>query len=332
MKDVNVYGSICDQDVIGLLQELFESYGYKLRDVDGKIHATLTTAVETPWVHIKPAYRSNGHNFDCYIWHKIQFNAISMKLKEPFVPSECQKCWKLVVRPHTIVELFELENLERQLNRPSKCGIEVRNTVPALYGGYFYNESKEEGLNCYDIVYEAMSHNEILKPLLDIVDEEGRTKNLLLKRGCTEFEHLCGDSKNWKVTPEQLRLEALMTRYVVTDDVDRKQPDILINHVHRRWIEFAYQNADPTYKYLTGGNPLFPDYRTYHQEEKRNGKERKNDSKDNDRDSSSTDNRGDHKKSSKSNKAGTKSRNAGGVKRDKAGKFAKTKGKTKGKK
>ena len=220
-----------------------------------------------------------------------------------------------------MVQLFELEMLQRQLNLPSKCGIEKRAHVHGLYGGYFYNESKEEGVSCYNIVYAAMSQNEILRPLLDFVDEEGRTQNLLLKRACTEFEHLCGDSSKWEVTQEQLAIESLVNRYVVADDFERIQPEILVRHVRRTWIEFAYQWADPTYAQLTGGEPLYPHYVTYHQEEKRNenGKERKTSNNENDTESGAVDNKRHCEKGSNGRAEKT-------AKRDKKGRYTKKRG------
>ncbi|KKL67647.1 hypothetical protein LCGC14_2132920, partial [marine sediment metagenome] len=50
----------------------------------------------------------------------------------------------------------------------------------------------------------------------------------------------------------------------VKDDVERSQPEHLVRHIHRKWIEFAYKNGDETYKHFTNGKPLYPAYRTYH--------------------------------------------------------------------
>jgi len=155
-----------------------------------------------------------------------------------------------------------------QLDRPSKCGLELRDRVFGHYGGYWYNESLDEGRRCYQLVYDTVKKNDLLAPLLDEVDEHGRTKWLLLKRGCTEFEHACGDSAEWKIVPEQLQIEALVNHYVVGDDQYRQQPEHLKRHVHRRWIDYAFENADPTVFKFTGGKPLYPAYRTYHQPEK----------------------------------------------------------------
>jgi len=259
------YDIMAGTDIIEMLHDLFNTFNYKLRDEDGKIDGSLSQAIDTPWVHVKPAVRSDGRPFDCYRWHKIMFNMISLKSGQPWVPSECHQCWKVVVRPQTVEQLFEVERMMCEMNRPSKCGLELRDRVFGHYGGYWYNESLEEGRECYQAAYDEMKKRPLLATLLDEVDDDGRTKWLLLKRGCTEFEHACGDSAKWAITPEQKTIEALVNYYVVGDDMIREQPEHLKRHVRKRWIEYAFENADPTVFKFTNGKPLYPAYRTYHQ-------------------------------------------------------------------
>jgi len=128
------YDLLAGSDVIDLLHELFDKYNYKLRDEDGKITGKLSQAIDTPWIHIKPAIRSDGKPYDCYKWHKIMFNQISQKSKKPWVPSECHQCWKVVVRPQTLEQLFGVEQMMYALDRPSKCGLRPRDLV---FGHYF---------------------------------------------------------------------------------------------------------------------------------------------------------------------------------------------------
>lgn len=257
------YDHLKANDIILALEDLLTRAGWRLRKVDGKLHIKdVQIARETPWIH-----QRHAPGFDCGLWHQVTFNFISSKLPEGqrFVPRHCQSCWKVVVKPRTLQQLFNLLEIEKRLDRPSKCGIEPRPSVPGLYGGYFYNKSIEEGLACYDIVKQALAENEWMAPLLDEVDDDGRTTRIILKRGCTEFEHLIGDSANWKITPEQNAIEDIVDRWVVSDNQELKQPENLIWNIKRRWIEFAWQNGDPTYALYTGGKPLYPAYRTYHQ-------------------------------------------------------------------
>jgi hypothetical protein len=205
------------------------------------------------------------------LWHQIIFDLISLKqpAEKQFVPRNCLSCWKVVVKPRTLEQLFHLLELQKASGRPSKCGIEPRESVNGLYGGYFYNRSIDAGLECYYAVSEMMTADTVLAPLLDEVDDDGKTTRLILKRACTEFEHAVGPSDKWpedynSVSPEQAAIEDIVERWVATDDVVRAQPENVKWNVMRRWIEWAWMHGDPTYAKFTGGKPLYPPYVTYH--------------------------------------------------------------------
>jgi len=237
------YLSISKSDIISKLRQYLEQGRFFLRD-DGKLDHKTRLTHNTPWIHIKQA-----RNRNCGLYH-VYHEAFG------FVHSRCQECWKVVVRPRTLSELYKLLLLEEALNLPSKCGIEKRDTVCGLYGGYFYNDSKEEGLECYKLVRANVDKN--ISP--DVV--------VLLKRGCTEFEigGNGGPSDKWEVTKEQAEIEFLLNDLVVQDVMKMPQPEHLKESVFRSWIHWAYAGGDMTYKEFTKGEPLFPQYVTYHEE------------------------------------------------------------------
>lgn len=237
-------------DIVEHLRPLWQNSGFKLR-LDGKFEGSPKSAVEGPWHYIKSRWE-----FDCFTWHHVIFEYFGKTrlLGVPFVPSECQQCFKVVVRPQTVKQLFLLEQLQIKMDRPCKCGIEVRDTVHGNYGGYFYCKGVEEGLIRYKEVRAAINETEGL----------GWEVPVILKRACTEFELACGPSDKWQVTPEQMKLEEMVNRYLVKDDVVRNQPEHVVLHIHRKWIEFAYARGDSTYAEFTNGNPLFPAPVTYH--------------------------------------------------------------------
>lgn len=262
---MNPYDHFKSYDIVGLLKPLLDGGNFHLRPEDGKLKPTqIAISRDTPWIHVK-----HTAGFNCGLWHQITFNTVVMGLppEQRFVPRHCQSCWKVVVKPHTLQQLFNLLELQKKLDRPSKCGIETRDSVSELYGGYFYNKSFQAGMECYDIVKAGMLENEFLAPLLDEVDGYGRTLRIILKRGCTEYEHTVGDSSKWNVTPEQEFIEDLIDTYFVDENLSLTQPEHVVWNIKRRWIEWAYKNGDKTYLRYTGGKPMYPAYVTYHQPE-----------------------------------------------------------------
>ena len=165
----------------------------------------------------------------------------------------CHNCFKVVIRPPTLRSLFALMDLQKRMGRPSKCGIEIRDTVFGLYGGYFYNWGLDAGLECYEAVRAA----------IDAEPELGPDVPIILKRACTEFEMLCGPSDKWEISEKQIELESLVNRWFVRDIKHRTQPEHAIANVHRKWIEWAYACGDPTYAEYTNGKPVHPPVVTY---------------------------------------------------------------------
>lgn len=276
--DQSLYHSLKSRDVISLLWPLLESNSFKARVPDGKLEPLIEGIMpQTPWLHTN----ENKLEFHCRLWHNITFEIVSRRLPEEyqFVPRGCQGCWKVVIKPETLEQLFAILDIQKRLDRTSKCGIEERETVPGLYGAYFFNKSLEEGLDCYLDVKAELKCLEIFRPLLDEVDQDGRTKRIILKHGCTEMEHAIGPSDQWKVTETQAVLEDLIEQYVALDPSNGGQPPHIIDHVKCRWIEWAAGNGDSTYLKYTD-QPLSPDssavkrvkgnipeYVTYHQPE-----------------------------------------------------------------
>jgi len=246
------YQRVNDEDIVAKLLPLLRQGGMILRPADGKLMVeSPKMAYETPWHHV-----NHDPFLDCNTWHSIIFNFLSQELPPGrcFAPSACHQCWKVVVRPPTLKKLFALLVLQQRLGRPSKCGIETREYVHGLYGGYFYNRSLEAGLECYKLVRDEVNKD----------PELGEDIPVILKRGCTEFEKGAGPSSEWTITAEQIKLESLVNKYVVRNALMWEQPQHLIAHVHNLWIKWAYMNGDSTYKEYTGGKPLQRPVVTYH--------------------------------------------------------------------
>lgn len=251
---LSLYEWLKGHDALTWLEPLWASGNWFLNG-DGKLEPMRTqVAIDTPWVHHNHIDRQ-----DCFLGNLI-FNTVSKRMKEffadgaPFVPSGCQNCFKVVVRPKTLLQLFALDELQEALGHPSKCGIEVRESVGGLYGGYFYNQGLEEGRECYEKVRQAIDTDRYLGSIVPVI----------LKRACTEMEHAVGPSDKWEITEEHEIMERIIIEHLVIEPDLKKQPDAVIWRTKRKWIEWAYAHGDVTYKHFTDDKPIIPEYITYH--------------------------------------------------------------------
>jgi len=226
--------------------------GYHLRQEDGKFVPNFpSTSKDAPWAYVKIHPRLR-----CDVYHWVIFKQLG------FIPSVCRNCWKVVVMPRNVVELFDLYELQREMGVPCKCGIEKRRTDTRLYGGYFYCQGKEEGLERYKQVREAVDKH--LSP----------ETNVILKRYCSEYEIGDGEKKGLGPSdelPDQTPEEKWMEDYVLDNfpsvGFGNPSPDHILANTMMEWIHWAFMHGDPTYKEFTGGNPLFPSAVTYHEKE-----------------------------------------------------------------
>lgn len=219
--------------------------GFTLDPTTGKIRKMIDSMdVESPWIHIRQA----GDRY-CQLQRHF-FHAFKR------IPSRCMRCWKVVVAPDKVTQLFRLKDLLLQIDRDSKCGTENRVFVPRNYGGYLYNNTKEEGLQTYKLVREAV--NDVISP--DV--------NVTLKRYCTEYELQKGPSKAYNRPKDTDHWEKLFWDIFEKEQDYAPQSEELRRHIMRKWIDFAWSVGDMSVLELTNGEPMYPPCDTYHDEVK----------------------------------------------------------------
>jgi len=190
---MGIYEEILSRDIISKLGPAMGGAGYQIDVETGLLTCPEYIGYEIPWIVTKPP-----KGMHCRMLFSILFKIFGKELGAP--PIRCQSCWKVVVKPKTVVDLMKLMWLQEGFKDDDriygcKCGIEKRTYVNGLYGGYFYNRTLEEGHECYEIVKDA-------------VDEQlGDDTKVILKRGCTEFEMQYGDSQDWKIGERQQHFE-----------------------------------------------------------------------------------------------------------------------------
>lgn len=220
----------------------------------GKMRMVLTKYV-LAWYHVKLFKR------DCLYWHSVM-NLPFLGKGKSFVPTACMDCWKVVARPRNFDEAMRTLEIMKDLRLMSKIGTEQRNTVPALWGAYFYNNTKREGLDCYQEVYAALRD-----PIFGDVPEDELDKVLLLKRGCTEYEQgVNGPSNTWQPFPGQENLEKYLKSRIEIMQANEGQSDFLKEMVLENWKPWAHSRGDLSYVPYNEGKRLTPEYVTYHHE------------------------------------------------------------------
>lgn len=240
--------------------------GFLIRPSDNKIAPSIRTkAANVPWVYVRPDTSKN-----CSYWHHVVFETFDL------FPVGCLNCWKVVVRPRNIKELFMLHEYQDNIYKGHcKCGIEVREYVHGNYGGYFYNNSLREGLACYKKVRADISH--YISPDIPVI----------LKRACTEYELKYGDSSKWEEVLTSGKMinkdngdiitipnldETLLKLEFISMNIDlgeeevndaaegcvMHQPGFVKVSVMISWIKHAYAIGDPVaLEFNEGGKPLY---------------------------------------------------------------------------
>lgn len=223
--------------------DILEKFAFLLKKgsmtirADGKIDLRTAIPYDSVWVHT---------NIDSGRMCTMYSDIIRNYLK--FIHTRCFSCWKVVSRPRTVSELFECFEIQNDMGLHSKSGIEVRDHVEANYGQYWYNDSLEQGLECKE---------KVIKALPDGVP-------VFLKRGCTEFEIMFGDSDTWKLQPKQLEREKLLADLIVIPfDPSQNWPWYVHLNTQRKWVRFAAARGDMTYLEKTDGKHINTHYRRY---------------------------------------------------------------------
>lgn len=176
-----------------------------------------------------------------------------------FIPQTCHHCFKIVVRPENLRDLFKLREIQKKLDRPSKCGIEEREHVHALYGGYWYCPVSE-GLKGARELYHTVR--------AEVDASLGKETSVILKRGCTEMEALHGPSDRWTYTAANAQQEMHLDGLYEIKRRENVQPAYMESRTIRHWIEWAFKHGDETYLEYTDG-PLIPPVVTYHDSDHR---------------------------------------------------------------
>ena len=247
-------GEIAKRDWIGIFSGM-SALGFNWDPTTSTLKQMASVPVmqsNTPWCH---AASSPGKH--CALDHNIIFN--NFRIIHP----RCMACWKVCMTIENFDHLRQVEKLQIEQMKEAKCGIEMRDYTPKHYGAYWYAGSLDEGKERYE---------EVVKDIGEIFGKEYAERNIILKRGCTEYEFVKGPSPFWHNTVEEERSLEVIESFVQTMRSNAQQNNMIKDHVRLRQALWAHSNGDMTYVPYNGGKKLFPDYVSYHKEDLNNWK------------------------------------------------------------
>ena len=171
------------------------------------------------------------------------------------IPQYCFNCYKVLIEPRSVVELFKLLMLFEKIKLPHdntrKCICESRDFCSGTYKGFIYCRGMEEARAVLIIARELVSEN--ISPDISIK----------LKRGCSEFEHAYPKygrimpgkvamkyKKQWKDKENYVDANAAFsTTEVDTGAFTYKPSDVF---VMRYWLGYAATIGDMSYLQIAG--------------------------------------------------------------------------------
>jgi hypothetical protein len=185
--------------------------------------------LDSPWIF----GRECGER-ECKRWHKIYFEKFGI------LPRGCMHCWKIVVRPKNLDELFELEKLQQKMKDwiPCKCGVDLRQTetYKGIHLGFFY-------CPLGDLPKAKELYKEVRNKVRGALALD---TPVILKRGCTEMENHFGPSHLWTYPLQMRAMEGLLDTCIDVVAPLMEQTEMLKNHIRAFWIIYSHRNRDKT--------------------------------------------------------------------------------------
>jgi len=229
-----------------LLQFMQKDQGYHL-SFDGVIKPKQDQPQKIlgfPWVFSG----EDGGKMICPLWQTLYWNVFQI------IPSHCiSSCWKVVIIPNSVKELFEANQFLDDYNLTSKTGLDMRPYTFGMYKAFIYCDNEKTAGT-----YEKHAKGELTGC------------RIFKKKGCTEFENKAR-SDTWEPGQYQHLFEKALQQ-----DVDHGyfgfgkerlekfyQPPWGKDIIKLHWAQSAYASGDPNWKHtpysefvVTSKNPV----------------------------------------------------------------------------
>ena len=185
-------------------------------------------------------------NLNCERHKKIFF-------EQNVIPEYCFSCFKILIKPESILELIKVyiifDNLNLPLKNERKCMIELRDNVEGIYKAFIYCKTIEECTEILDEIKKLIKKN------------IGKNLNVEIKRGCSEYSKKFKSYKNlkelykynldWKKIEKEYDLRYPYLKDDFSDKIVKKGSSIRDVLTMRNWVYFAFLNKDKTYNLVS---------------------------------------------------------------------------------
>ncbi len=219
--------------------------GRLIREADGRYRLNLDDAVSGLLSSDTPTLATQGtFSAPCHFLNAALFTIV---YGEAQVPYGCRACYKIWVRPATLRALFALKDVLDATPYSSKIKVEALNPVsPNVYLGIVYGGDLDETRAAYDVLRAAIT----AAPGL------GADVPMEIRRGCQNYERLCGPSDGYTFDPALGSVEAALAEHFVEAPPSPRPKTQRDAAARLRMVQIAHQLGDETYKDFTGGKPL----------------------------------------------------------------------------
>lgn len=229
---MNMYRELMGKALLGPVMEDLRSLRLQLinnKIVDGKLTLLDITNL---WI-----FAGVDKTRLCKLWKDIYFQRYG------FISRNCFSCWKIVCRFDRIVDLFKVEEFQKELNliKPDryvgKCGVETRTYCSwgGKYAAFWYAP-----LSKTNTLSEARNIAQEIQAGLIKINPKLKVK---LKRGCTEMELRFGPSSKWIYEDEKHEFEDRLDNLfnIAQSNEDSEE----LNCMKRKlWLDQAFANGD----------------------------------------------------------------------------------------
>ena len=204
-------------------------------------------------------YRRNEINLNCDR-HFDVFNNFNV------IPKYCFACFKVLIEPNNVMELFKLyivfDNLNLKNNNTRKCMLELRPNISGAYKGYIYCSSLNEAYEVQNQV-DAILKKKIKASIV-----------ISVKRGCSEFgvaypeykkinkneNTLMKYNEEWKEKENLTDIYRNEKNILTKKTLQKSLKGVTVSDVliMRNWLGYAKKIGDLSYKNIINDVTIHP--------------------------------------------------------------------------